>query len=100
MSGFSSIKDIKTANKTLGHYWFDSDTIDNFGSRVETDVIDGYYFVESRWKVRGDDQSGRGYSAAVAADDGGIQYVGSPTLGTLVRDTLDEAIADIHNISR
>ncbi len=42
---YDNIAEIKTANRELGHHWFDSDTLLHFGTRVVSDIIGGRFFV-------------------------------------------------------
>lgn len=94
-NGYSSVAEIRTANEKLGHSWFDAGTTRYHGSRVETGVIGDFYFVESSYRVLGDDSSGRVYRAVAASPAGDVQYLG----GSEDRyDTKDEAIARIHSV--
>lgn len=73
--GYATIDDIKAANKKVGHSWFSADTMKEHGSKVETEVIGGFYFVESGHCNLGDPSSGRVYRIAAAAPDGTIHYL-------------------------
>ncbi len=42
---FASIAEIREANKSLGHHWFDPDAMEAFGTTIESEVIGGRYFV-------------------------------------------------------
>lgn len=103
MNGFKNITEVKKANKAIGHHWFDRDTIEYHGSKVETPVMGGFYWVESAWKNAADKfdfdhhanlspddyELGRAYRAVGASPDGAVQYLYGaerfPTLQSAIR---------------
>ena len=76
-AGYSSISAARSANESLGHSWFSAESIDFYGSRVETEIIGGFYFVESRFKIAGDEDSPRVYAPVAVAPNGNISYLDS-----------------------
>lgn len=44
---FKTMAEVRAANKAIGHHWFDADTMRFFNSRVESELINGRYFVTS-----------------------------------------------------
>jgi hypothetical protein len=72
---FSTINEIKAANKAKGHHWFSEGTMEFFGSQIESGVIGGRYFVTSE-KTGFEDDGTRVFSVRVALDDGSIDTVG------------------------
>lgn len=78
---YTSIAQIKYANRQLGHYFFDADTLRFFSSRVHDEVYGGKYFVTSE---RDDSDAfvsaawggERRYTVRVANADGSIDTVG------------------------
>jgi len=93
---YTTINEIKAANKALGHYWFDEPC------RAETPIIAGYYWVESR-PIDEDDYShaefpsGRSYAPVIASDDGEVNWLDHDArrLATLdeARALIDAALA-------
>ncbi|WP_336794367.1 hypothetical protein [Gordonia malaquae] len=75
MSTYNTIDDIKAANTKIGHSWFDPTTTAYHGSRIESEVIGGRYFVESSFGVPGDEDSGRIYRAVEATPTGDVGYL-------------------------
>jgi len=78
---FSNIREVRWANRQLGHHWFDADTLRFFQSRVHSDLYGGRYFVTSErdsgfgsigaaWDGR------RRYTVRMANADGSIETVG------------------------
>ena len=70
---FKSLDDIRRANESIGHYWFNPETKEFFNSVWDEEVIGGRYFAsaeaydmhsECRWSIR------------CAADDGSIETIG------------------------
>ena len=81
---FSSIEEIKTANKKLGRFFFEPDTLKKFGSIIYPTIFWGRYFITSErdkgvmtsygWAQA---YGGRRlYSVRRASDDGDISNVG------------------------
>ena len=72
--GYSSISEIKEANRRFGNHWFDTDTMRFFGTRVHSQVYAGKYFVTSEYRGFGDYE--RAYTVREAREDGSIDTVG------------------------
>jgi hypothetical protein len=69
---YRNLSEVKAANKTLGHHWFDQDTIDFFGTQFHSPLLGGRFFVTSERAPHGP----RAYSVRRANDDGSIDTVG------------------------
>lgn len=93
---YSTISEIMSANKAVGHYWF------NEPCRAETPILGGYYWVESR-PIHEEDHSladfptGRSYAPVVASDDGTVNWLDTdatrlPTLAE-ARARIDAVLA-------
>lgn len=91
---YKSIAEIVTANKEAGQYFFSPDTMAFWGSKVETDVIEGCYFVTSEDNY---DRSEKVFKVRKALPDGTITTApfGEPPsyLADFELVTLDKAIA-------
>ena len=70
---YGSIEAIKEANQAAGQHWFDDDTMSLFGSRVESGVLAGRWFITSESKPWG---GVRRFTIRMANDDGTIATVG------------------------
>lgn len=70
---FMSIDDVITANQEDGGHWFDGTTMAFFRSRIETDLIDGRWFVTS--EQNGEDGERR-YTVRAVASDATVSTVG------------------------
>jgi hypothetical protein len=70
---WKSLHEIRKANESIGHHWFEPDTMRFFDSKIETGVIGGRYFVTSE---RPDPDTPRRYSVRMVQDDGSIDTVG------------------------
>lgn len=70
---FSSMAGVKVANAELGHHFFEKGTMDFFDSRVETDLVEGRYFVTSE---RFNEDSPRLYTIREVMPNGSINTVG------------------------
>lgn len=44
---FRTMEDVRKANRELGHVWFDQATMEYHGTVVESELIDGEWFVTS-----------------------------------------------------
>lgn len=73
MVKFSNMADVRTANRELGHHFFERDTMRFWRSRVCSEVIGGRFFITS--EQFGDD-SPRLYTVRECEDDGSIRTVG------------------------
>lgn len=77
---FESIKEVKQANKELGHHFFDSDTMNFFASSVETTLYKNQTFITSEKKCF--DDYTRVYSVRLVKPNGSIDTIerGLPSL--------------------
>lgn len=83
MTNFTTINEIKAANKARGHHWFDPDSMKFFQSRVGKKVYAGRYFISSErnegvtWTGNGyrEYDYGRKYTVRKANPDGSIDDV-------------------------
>lgn len=69
---FNTMKEVKAANKALGHHFFDTGTMQFFESVIESPLISGQYFVTSE-KIPYEE---RVYSVRRVLDNGAIETVG------------------------
>jgi hypothetical protein len=92
---YKSIAEIVTANKEAGQYFFSPDTMAFWGSKVETDVIEGCYFVTSEDNY---DRSEKVFKVRKALPDGRVNTVEYKGLYEVTR-TLDMAIAHAYAVS-
>ncbi|WP_195165881.1 hypothetical protein [Mycobacteroides abscessus] len=69
--GFNNIAEVKKANKALGHHWFDPDP--SREHRVETEVLGGFYWVESMKQFNESDP--RVFKGVACAPNGEITYL-------------------------
>ena len=60
------------ANDEAGRHWFEADTMEFFLTRLESDLIDGRYFITSEKGPHGP----RAFSIRLADEDAHIQTVG------------------------
>jgi hypothetical protein len=67
---YFTIKEIKEANKAIGHHWFSTGAMRFFDSRILRGVIGGHYFISSE---RFDHNTPRTYTVRVACDDGRVE---------------------------
>ena len=70
---FSTMEDVIAANQAAGGHWFDPQTLAYFRGRIETDLIDGRWFVSS--EQHGEDAP-RMYTVRAVASDGTVSTVG------------------------
>lgn len=67
----TTIADLRELHERIGGCWFERSTMRFFGTRIESGVIRGHYFITS--DKRGfDDSAGRGYSVRCFNDEGDI----------------------------
>lgn len=69
---FKNMAEVKAANKAIGNHWFDADTMRFFDSRIESELINGRYFVSSE---QFQDEYPRFYNVRSVEDDGKINTV-------------------------
>lgn len=84
---FRDMEEVRQANREAGDFWFSPDTLRFFNSVVESDLIDGRYFVTSE---QGPDMP-RKFSVREVREDATVQTVGE----FYAYDTLEDALADI-----
>ncbi len=70
---FTTIADVKRANKAIGNHWFSPNTMRFFNSRVSGKLVRGKYFVSSEQM---DNDTARVYSIRMALPDGEVVTVG------------------------
>jgi hypothetical protein len=70
---FTSMTDIKRANKAAGHHWFDEGTLAFFNSRIYEQVYAGRYFISAEHY---DDTVPERYTIRMVNPDGSIGTVG------------------------
>jgi hypothetical protein len=68
-----NMAEVKAANKLAGQYWFSPATMQFFDSKIETELINGKYFITSE---QGPHQLARHYTIRVVNDDATIDTVG------------------------
>lgn len=71
---WDSILDVKAANNAKDGHWFDRDTMRFFGTKIETDMIAGRFFVTSEQPPRGP----REFRVRRAEDDATIATLVGP----------------------
>ena len=85
---YKNMKEIKQANRVIGGHWFDKDTLEFFGSVVESHVFYGRFFITSE-RCRWDGDNGdRFYTVRECNQDGQIRTIG----GFQAHKSLNEAI--------
>ena len=68
---FKTIADVRQANKDAGHYFFERQTMNFFGSRIESSLYAGQYFITSEEGLYESDP--RRYTIRMARPDGSVQ---------------------------
>lgn len=91
---YNTIDQVKAANEQLGHSWFAPETTQYHGSTVVTEIIGGFYFVESSDRTLGEPDSGKIYRAVAASPTGNVEYLS----GGDSFDTADEARGYIEKV--
>jgi hypothetical protein len=71
---YLTMQDVIDANKSIGHHWFDRETLRFFNTRIESSLIAGEYFITSE---RVDDRDRRRYSLRRAKPDGTVETIGA-----------------------
>ncbi len=69
---YTNLLAVVHANDKAGRHWFETDTMEFFKSRLESDLIDGRYFISSEHGPYGP----RAFSVRMADEDAHIQTVG------------------------
>jgi hypothetical protein len=70
---YQTIEDVKAANRSIGHHYFDRGTMRFFNSKIESGLIGGKYFITSE---RMELNMPKRYSVRMAAPDGTIDSIG------------------------
>lgn len=68
---FRTVEDIAKANESHGHCWFSPATMEAWGTRIESEVIGGSWFISSEDHPSGA-QHGRVYSVRHVSSDGDV----------------------------
>ena len=69
---YDNLNAVMRANDEAGRHWFKDDTIQFFKTKLETNLIDGRYFITSERGPHGP----RAFSVRMADEDAHIQTVG------------------------
>ena len=86
---YDTIDEMARLNAAQGQSWFAKDTLEYFGSKIETDVLYGRYFVSSEKDPMGVVWDGeRRYTIRMCDDRGAVHDVG----GFGEYDTLPAAV--------
>lgn len=83
MRFYKSMKEIKDANKLLGHNWFSRETMNFFSCIVSPRIYHGCFFITSECYL-----DKRFYSARLANADGRIETIGEPASFITKNDAL------------
>lgn len=70
---FTTMADVKRANKAAGQFWFSPDTMRFFRGRIESELVAGRWFVSSE---QYDDESPRLYTVREVQPDASIETIG------------------------
>ena len=70
---YKTIAEVKKANKSIGHHWFEASTMSFFNSVIETDLLHGRFFITSE---RMELDMPKQYSIRCAQEDGSISTIG------------------------
>ncbi len=70
---YTNLREVLDANDAAGHHFFDTDTMEFFNSKLESDLIDGRFFITSE---RFDFDTAKTYTIRAAKDDGRIVTLG------------------------
>ena len=69
---YDNLNAVMRANDEAGRHWFEADSMEFFKSRLESNLIDGRYFITSEHGPYGP----RAFSVRMADEDAHIQTVG------------------------
>lgn len=89
---YATLRDVVTANDDAGRHWFEDDTMQFFKSRLESDLIDGRYFITSEHGPYGP----RAFTIRMADEDAHIQTIGD----FMGYETLTDAIHGVTRLGR
>ena len=84
MQTFKNMNEVKEANKAIGNKWFEPGAMRFFGTRIETGIIKGQYFITSEQPPHG----GRTYNVRLIKDSGDIDTVNDSLLNF---DSIEQA---------
>lgn len=70
---YANLHDVMEANDQAGRHWFEDDAMQFFKTRLESDLIDGRYFITSEHGPHGP----RAFSVRMADEDAHIQTIGN-----------------------
>lgn len=73
LRNFQTLEEFKELNKQEGYHFFDEDTMEFFNSKMETDLLNGNYFITSEQYSL---SSPRQYSIRKANGDGTVDTIG------------------------
>lgn len=88
-SPFSTMADVRAANRALGHHFFERDTMRFFESRVESALYAGRYFITS--EKAGFRETQRKFTIREVTPDGYIKTVGEFCAYDFIENARDEA---------
>lgn len=71
---FTTISEVRAANKAAGYHWFDRSSMRFFNTVIESKLYAGKYFITSD-RMRVEDP--KRYSIRAVREDGGVDTVGS-----------------------
>jgi len=99
MTALRTMAEVMVANERAGQFWFSPSTMRWFQSRVESELIDGRYFVTSEQQPMGyedDEPHPRLFTVRVVSDKGAhIETVGE----FQQHATMDDALAAIDTLT-
>jgi hypothetical protein len=70
---FNSLSEVRAANKAIDNHWFDRGAMRFFNTRIESNLLEGQYFITSEQPSEG---SKRMFSVREAEVDGSIDTLG------------------------
>jgi len=88
---FKTLADVRRANKGAGHYFFERGTMNFFGSRIESGLYVGQYFVTSEEGFYKSDP--RRYTIRMARPDGSVYDASDFRQFASIEDAREEARA-------
>ena len=87
---YTNLQDVVRANDKAGRHWFEDDTMQFFKTRLESDLIDGLYFISSERGPHGP----RAFSVRMADEEAHIQTIGD----FMAYETLKDAKAALEGV--
>jgi len=67
---FNTLSEVRQANKSLGNYWFNRHTMKFWGSKIESSLLKGRFFISSELSIRKDN---RRFTIREVKPDGSIE---------------------------